>query len=77
MLLFRARVEAHYEVVAVVGRNAVLADRSGQQEHAPIGEPADYAFLLQDEGAGRVDDSTSTVNSVDGEEMGRVGGRTL
>lgn len=48
MLSFRARVEAHNEVVAVVVSCALLARGFGKEESAPVCDAADYAAGCED-----------------------------
>lgn len=57
MLRARTRIEAHYEVVAIVVRGLQFLGRLGEQEGAPVGVAAHDAVLREDYGAGGFGDS--------------------
>jgi len=58
----RAGVEAHGEVVARLVARLVHADSLRQQEFTPVGDAAYHALLLEDELAGRKDDSVERMS---------------
>ncbi len=57
MLRLGRGVEAHDEVVAAGVQLLVLAVGLGEEEGAPVGNAADYAAGVEDEGAGCFGDS--------------------